>query len=276
MKLTNEQKTVIIELKAGEAVKTLKLYEKIDKIFPRSSSCEWDNDGIMVLPSNEHETKKALLCLDVTSYTIDEAIKTGANCIISHHPFIFKGMKSLSSTDTFGSNAIRLIKNDIAVLSFHTRMDASEGGINSYLAALFGLTDITVFECDGEKIGRRGRLKEPVRFEEFLSEVTKKLNAQGVAYVKGGDTVQNVVLVGGSYDEGIAAAEAVGADVFLSGELKYHNMLSAKENGFSVIAAGHYFTESAAAIECFCEILKNTDIELVRSASTSPISYTEA
>lgn len=255
-------------------MRTTELYDMISEKYPIAYRCEWDNDGIMVLPSNEHETKKALLCLDVTCEAVDEAIRSGADCIISHHPFIFKGMKNISPESPTGREAIRLVKNDIAVLSFHTRMDAADGGINTYLAKLLGLKDVCVFECGGEKICRRGKLESPVDFDEFLSHVTKKLGAKGVGYVKGKSTVCDVVLAGGSYDEGVVAAKNAGADVFLSGELKYHTMLEAKENGFSVIAAGHYFTEKTA-VDCFKEILKETDTELVEFYSKSPVSYTE-
>ncbi len=255
-------------------MRTLQIYDILNEKFPLSYRCEWDNDGIMLLPSNDHETKKALLCLDVTHEAVSEAIKTGADCIISHHPFIFRGMKSISTENASGREAVRLIKNNIAVMSFHTRMDAADGGINTCLAKLLGLKDVAVFECGGEKICRRGRLDEPVSFESFLSDVTKKLGAKGTAYVKGKTAVRNVVLAGGSYDEGVFAAEAAGADIFLSGELKYHTMLEAKENGFSVIAAGHYFTEKIA-VDCFAEALNETKIELEAHYGSSPISYTE-
>ena len=75
------------------------LYEKLNAKIPSSLSCEWDNDGLMCCPDGSREVRRALVCLDVTSATVDAAIDGKYDVIVSHHPFIFKGLKSLDESD---------------------------------------------------------------------------------------------------------------------------------------------------------------------------------
>ena len=109
------------------------LYRALDYRIPRSLSCDWDNDGLMCCPNSNREVGRVLIALDVTSDTVEHAIKGGYDVIISHHPFVFKGLKSLVDDGGVSEKAISLIQNGISVMSFHTRLDAVEGGVNDKL-----------------------------------------------------------------------------------------------------------------------------------------------
>ncbi len=254
---------------------TLELYKKLTEKLPEEMRCEWDNDGIMVLPYKSHETKKALLCLDVTSDTIERAVNDGFDCIISHHPMIFGKLRAVGYGTVEGENAAVCIRNNIAVLSFHTRLDAAPGGINDRLCELFGLKNRRPFGADGENIGRICELDEAVDFDSFLNTVKNTLGSKYVAYVKNTDKVKTVAVTGGSYDEGVAASHAAGADVFVCGELKYHNMLYAYEVGHSLITVGHNFSEYCS-VDCLEQMLSETDVETVKYNGKCPIRYMEA
>ena len=111
----------------------------LNEKIPRELSCSWDNDGLMCCSDGEREVKKALFCMDVTPEAIDHAIDGGFDVIISHHPLIFRGVKTLSGDYGIPARLIKLIKNDISVMSFHTRFDAVDGGVNDALAELLNL-----------------------------------------------------------------------------------------------------------------------------------------
>ncbi len=253
---------------------TLDLYKKLNEYLPESLRCEWDNDGIMVLPSAFHETKKVLLCLDITSDVLERAKSGGYDCVISHHPLIFSKLKSVGCGSFASVAAAEFLKSDIAVLSFHTRLDAASGGINDALAYILGVEDTRVLEYDGERICRIGELDAAVDFDDFLRFVQRTVGALGVSYVKNTDKVKTVAVTGGSYDEGVDLSCQNGADVYVVGEVKYHTMLHADEMGYSVICIGHYFSEKHAG-DCIKNMLSDCDVTIDKYDGACPIKYTE-
>ena len=110
------------------------LYRALDARIPASHSESWDNDGAMLLPNPEKEVKSILCTLDVTDAVIDYARENGVDMVLSHHPLIFSGVKALNGEDPVSRRILSLLAADIAVFSFHTRLDAMEGGINDALA----------------------------------------------------------------------------------------------------------------------------------------------
>ena len=122
------------------------IYNYIDSFAPFDSAEEWDNVGILI-GSGSTEVTKALITLDITNETADEAKKIGAQLIISHHPVIFGGLKRLSSD----SPVYRAAKYDISCLCAHTNLDKSPVfGVNTALAAAIGLVDCR--PCENNEI----------------------------------------------------------------------------------------------------------------------------
>ena len=218
----------------------------LNEKIPRELSCSWDNDGLMCCSDGEREVKKALFCMDVTPEAIDHAIDGGFDVIISHHPLIFRGVKTLSCDYGIPARLIKLIKNDISVMSFHTRFDAVDGGVNDALAELFELENIEKIECDGIELMRVGDLPEELDIEHFVAVVCAKLGCEHINYASNSGKVHRLAVVGGSGGSYIREARASGADTYLSGELGYHNMTDCKDHGVNLIEAGHYFTERIA------------------------------
>ena len=112
----------------------------IEEIAPVRLAESWDNVGLMV-GSMDSEVKRVLVCLDVTSEVVNEAVQKKVDLILSHHPFIFGGLKKLDGKDPKGRLIHMLIKNSISVYSAHTNLDFARGGINDYLAELLGLSE---------------------------------------------------------------------------------------------------------------------------------------
>jgi dinuclear metal center YbgI/SA1388 family protein len=212
--------------------------------IPKTLSCTWDNDGLMCCPDGSREVKKALFCMDVTPDAIDFAIDGGYDAIISHHPLIFRGVKTISGDLGIPARIIKLIKNDISVMSFHTRFDAVDGGVNDALADLFELSDVEKVECDGIELMRVGNLPYELDIEHFVAVVCAKLGCEHLNYASNSGKVKRLALVGGGGGSYIREAASNGADTYLSGELKHNWLTDAPERGMNLVAAGHFYTEN--------------------------------
>lgn len=242
-------------------MKVIELYNKLCEIIPTSLSCPWDKDGLESCPEPDREVKKVLITLDITNAAIDRAIEGGFDVIVSHHPVFFGGLGVMNALTFDGAKAVRLAKNNIAAMSFHTRLDAREDGVNDTLARLCGLKNIEIVGDD--KIARVGELDEEISLENFVKTVKDKLSWGGgereatlsVCNVNG--RVKRVALVGGSGGDMMNLAKDAGADTYLTGDAKHHEYLGAFDFSINLICAGHFFTEHPV-----CEFLDKTLAEI--------------
>ena len=225
------------------------LYRFLDEKMPRSLSCEWDNDGLMVCADGDREVRRVLIALDVTAATVSRAIEGGYDVIVSHHPMIFKGLRAINEENYIADKAMTLIRAGVAVMSFHTRLDAVAGGVNDTLAALLGLCDVEPF--GEEQIGRIGTLAGEMPLADFVKRVKNLLNAPAVMYADGGRPVRRVAVLGGAGGDDVGEARRAGADTYVSGTLGYHDLTDAPEAGMNLVAAGHFYTEDPV-----CSVLK--------------------
>ena len=236
-------------------MKIRELYEELNRQIPPSLSCEWDNDGLMCCPQGDREVRRVLVTLDVTEGAVDAALAGEYDLIVSHHPLIFKGLKNLGGEDYLSEKVIRLLKADVSVFSFHTRLDAVSGGVNDRLAELLGLTDVTPFGDEG--IGRIGTLPVSLTAEKFAATVRQALGAPYVNLGDAGKPVRRVAVLGGGGADDVYAAEAAGADTYVTGELKYHQLCDAPEGGINLIEAGHFYTEQPVT-EVLAALIRET------------------
>ena len=220
------------------------LIEWFDVYAPKSLGASWDNEGEMVVGSGEHEIKKILISLDLTRAVLDYAVEGGFDCVITHHPMIFSPLKSIEADSTQGGMIFDLIRHGIDVLSYHSRLDSADGGVNDCLCGLLGIEDIRSFGIDeSQTLGRIGNVS-PTTLGEFASRVKQVLNSPHVAYSADSHRrIERVAVVGGSGKDFARAAFVSGADVFVTGEMGYNAMLGYGEAGMCVITAGHFHTE---------------------------------
>lgn len=236
-------------------MKVREIYNALDARMPRSLSCSWDNDGLMCCPDGAREVKKALIALDVTGAVVEYAIEGGYDLILSHHPFIFNGLKSVDDEGYVSKKLIKLIKADVAVMSFHTRLDAVEGGVNDKLCELLSLSDVGIIMTDGSPIGRIGTLPKKMSALELAEHVKSLLCAPCVHLAEAREDAYRVALVGGGGGSFISDARDAGADTFISGDIGYHALTDApdfKNAPLNLIEVGHFYSEQPV-----CEALKN-------------------
>ncbi len=217
------------------------IYNKLSALVPESEREEWDNDGLMCASDTSREVLRALVTLDVTESVVDYAISNGFDLILSHHPLIFRPLRSVTEDSHVARKVISLIENDIAVISLHTRLDKVAGGVNDTLAELLGIKNAVPFGDGG--LGRIGELPLPMPLEDFACLVRGHLGADGVKLADAYLPVSRVAVVGGDGKDFVLDAIAAGADTYLSGRIGYNIMTEAGEMGINMIEAGHFFTE---------------------------------
>lgn len=233
------------------------IIKNLDELIPHTLSEEWDNDGVMLALNKKREIEKIVVTLDVTPECIEAAKECGANLIISHHPFIFKPLSNLDTclkTDMI----LDLVRADISVLSFHTRFDNSNGGMNDSLAKALGF--INPEPLDG--MARIGNLPDEYSPEEFAAYVCEMLSTDVVLY-SGNNTISRVAVLGGGGKELVAPARLAGADAIVTGDLAHGVVMSEIFAGITIIDAGHYGTEKIF-VDAFIPFLEKAGVDISR------------
>ena len=238
-----------------------KLYAFLNERIPTSLSCAWDNDGLMCCADADAKVKRVLVALDITAKVVKTAIDGGYDLIVSHHPLIFSPLRAIDPDDHVAKKVISLLRAGISAMSFHTRLDAVEGGVNDRLASLLGLEHIAPFGQDGEEIGRVGSLAAPMTLKEFAALVRTATGAEQLLVSDAGRTVSRVALLGGSGSDDVKAAIKAGADTYLTGELKHNYLTDAPELGINLVSAGHFHTEDPVC-KRIKELLMEADASL--------------
>lgn len=224
----------------GTAMRTLEIYTALREHIPAELAAGWDNEGVMLLADREKDIKRALVTLDITEAAVDEAVESGCELIVSHHPVIFKPLKRLESP-----KLLKMVRAGISALSFHTSLDCAPGGTADTLAGLLGLFDLQPLFDEGIPCGRIGRLAEPLSFDGLVARVKKAVSPaimQVVARRDSGEYLRVAVCPGEGKSLYTAALEA-GADAYICGSMPYNEMCDASERGMTVVAAGHFETE---------------------------------
>ena len=127
-------------------MKIKEIVSALERFAPLPLQDGFDNAGLQV-GLTDAEATGALLCLDVTEAVLDEAIALGYNLVISHHPLIFKGYKSITGKDYVERCILKAIKNDIVIYSAHTNLDNAPEGVNFKIAEKIGLKNVRVLEA---------------------------------------------------------------------------------------------------------------------------------
>lgn len=247
---------------------TTQLYAALEARYPRSLSAEWDNDGLSCLPTDK-EVKRVLVALDATEAVVDRAAREGYDLLLTHHPLLFRGVKALTTEQTVPRKLLKLARADVAAMSFHTRLDAAEGGVNDILAATIGLRDVRPFAPEGEvPCGRIGTLSEALDADALAAHVCKSLHIPRVL-VAGTGVCRHIAVLGGEGGDFADAARRAGADAFISGRIGYHRMLDGAEDGIVLIEAGHFATE-VAVCHALADALRALDPTLTIDVYTTP------
>lgn len=226
------------------------LVEPIEAFAPVDTQEKWDNCGFVV-GNGECEVSKALIALDCTESVVDEAIEIGADIIITHHPLIFGGVKKISTANWLGRIIFKAIKNNIAIYCAHTNMDKAAGGVSELMANKLGLKNVEVLTEDG--FGLVGDLEVEMESRQFIGELKSKFNLDSVRCSEPlTEKISRIAVCGGSGKSFIADAMKKGAQVYVCGDITYHEFYC--EKGFMLCDIGHYASEYEV-VDLFAELL---------------------
>lgn len=225
---------------------TGEVLEFLDKNAPLSNAESFDNVGLLV-GSAESEVTGICCCLDITHSVIAEAAEKQANLIVSHHPVIFDGLKSVPEW----SPVYSLIRNGMAAIAMHTNFDIAPDGVNDTLVELLELEAAGVFEITRGVLGfgavcEIGLEYSPKALAEYCKE---KLYLEGVKYSRFEKSIKKIaVCCGGGVNSGVMQlARKQHIDAIISGDIKHNFWIEAENCGIALIDAGHFGTEKAAA-----------------------------
>jgi dinuclear metal center YbgI/SA1388 family protein len=214
------------------------IYDWVDAFAPFATAQEHDNVGLLTGRFDAPVTR-VLTALDCTLAVVREALALKAEVILTHHPLMFHPRRHLREEGEEARVLCALIRGNLSLLCAHTNLDRAPGGINDVLAGLFSLGDIR-----GEGFLRCGRLEKP-RSAGALQELSARvLKAPVRLYGPPEHPVDTLGVAGGAYGEGWAEAAALGAQAFLTGEVRHHEALAALGEGVVLLEAGHYATEA--------------------------------
>jgi dinuclear metal center YbgI/SA1388 family protein len=226
-----------------------------EKLWPLAGAEEWDRPGLITGSTLAH-CNGVLLSVDVTLDVIDEAIESGCNMIVSHHPFLLGFEHDLALDSAKGAVLAKAISHDIALYSAHTNADVVADGVSGVLAKAFGLAQskpLVAGEIEGQGHGRIAELSQPMTLLEFSRLVARALPPTAAGVRVAGDAhaqIRRVALCGGSGGSFIEAAFAQGADVFVTSDLRHHTTSDAVEaakatgRDFALIDISHWAAES--------------------------------
>ncbi|MBT6650990.1 MAG: Nif3-like dinuclear metal center hexameric protein [Flavobacteriales bacterium] len=261
-------------------MKIIEVTNFLEQYAPLEYQETYDNCGLIIGDANA-EIKGVLITLDCIESVIDEAIATGCNLIVAHHPIIFSGLKKLNGSNYIERTVIKAIKNDIAIYAIHTNLDNMHNGVSAKIAEKLGLENCKVLAPKSDLINKQvgsgiiGELKTAVNTEQFLMDIKENMQTDCVRYTPiVNQEIKRVAVCGGSGSFLLQNAIETKVDIFITADFKYHEFFDA-ENHIIIADIGHYESEQFTKELIYDLLTKNFTKFAVRlsKVNTNPIKY---
>lgn len=154
------------------------LIAHLEQVAPPSYQEPYDNSGLIV-GHPAQEVRQALVSLDCTEDVIDEAIRSGSDLVIAHHPIVFQGLKRFTGQTYVERVVMKAIRHGIALYAIHTNLDNIRGGVNAMIANRLGLKNTAILDP------KRGLLRKLVVFvpDRQADGVRNALFASGAGHI---------------------------------------------------------------------------------------------
>ena len=229
-----------------------KVCQILRQLAPLPTAESWDNVGLL-LGRQDRTVSRLMTCLTLTPTVAREAIAKNVQLIVTHHPVLFRGAKSITNDTIEGRLLLDLIEARIAVYSPHTAFDNAEWGINQWLAESLGLDTIEPLRPFQQGIpggsGRMGMFVGSQSKQEFLEKLATLV---GTAYLEvawhGSDRVRRVGLACGSAAEYLSDALQAECDTFVTGEARFHSAVECQSRMCNLVLTGHFGSERPAVV----------------------------
>ena len=214
----------------------------LETLYPLRYAEQWDEPGLIVGDLTA-PVERIVFAADPTSAMVDNAIASGADVMVTHHPLFFRAVHEMSGLGFRGDIVRRLYRHGCALWVGHTNADAAFRGVGQAAADMFGLEDqhplVPIDDPDASHavgLGRVGTLREPVTLRDFARRVFNQVSEHGMRTAQGiqvcGDLdamVRTVGVLPGSGDSLFAEVRAAGVDVYVTSDLRHHPATDAIE-----------------------------------------------
>lgn len=221
------------------------LHNRLTELYPKILSCSWDNDGIMISRDTDAEVKKVLVALDATEEVVNYAAKNGFDTVLTHHPMLFRGPKSVTPEVLTGRKILGAAMAGVSVISLHTRLDAGEDGVNDQLCRTVGFEPTGSFgDDDAPTLGRVADIA-PMTARDLALQIKDKLCCDAVRVTGDLDKlITKVGFCGGDGKDFVIPALLAGCGAYVTGDAGYNMSEDASEDGLVTIEVGHYHSEA--------------------------------
>ncbi len=244
-------------------MKLEEILDKLEEVAPIALSDEfcrkykmYDNSGIII--DCKQEITGALFSLDLSFKAIEEAKKRGFNLIVTHHPAIYGGISRISADDTIGT----CLRSGISVISMHLNFDSAPAGIDYYLMRGLGGEKAEILADIPD--GGYGRVYSvnAIKFSELEKSVRTNFNTERALFYGADRQVKKIASFcgAGCDNNAIAFAKSRGADVFVSSDMKHHEIAGLLGMGINVIHLTHYSAENYGFNKIYTKI--STDFSI--------------
>ena len=233
------------------------IIQKVEELAPGELAESWDNVGLQV-GSRAWPVKRVWVALDPLPQVVDAACRAEVDMLITHHPLLFKALKSIDCATPAGGIIHSALRRHLAIFSAHTNLDSAAGGVNDILAQRIGLRNTGVLkqgekgdaDLDGKErsvvqgLGRTGDLPQAATLDSLARELKKNLNLATVMIAGDPDLpVKRVALCSGSGASLLGDFFDSSAQVYISGDLRYHDARDVETAGRGLIDIGHFASE---------------------------------
>jgi dinuclear metal center YbgI/SA1388 family protein len=256
------------------------LLDEINIILPWDSALENDKVGLQI-KVNDGEVRKILVTIEVNDEVVDEAIIKKCDTIVTFHPLIYYPLATITETERASRICIKLIQNNINLISIHTTFDVYSQGTSRLISDKLGLVFEEFLEkhpkYEGRGLGVISRFTEPVSTEAFV-ELLSDIFSSPIRFCNGKQNrIERIGIIGGSGSSFLDKAISMNLDAFITADVSYHKFHQAKDK-ILLADLGHYEME-VFVVNGLTDLLddivnKFEDVAVISSTvHTNPVNY---
>jgi dinuclear metal center YbgI/SA1388 family protein len=226
-----------------------KIYQLLQQVSPLEFAGDWDNVGLVLEPRTTGKVSHILLTIDLTEAVMAEAVRLKVDLVVAYHPPLFAPRNRITQADAQGRVLLEAARRGIPIYAPHTALDNVDGGVNDWLTDGLGSGrrgPVAPSEPGHPGVGRRLQLEKAISLVTLQRRIRTHLGLQRIRVARAarhrqsGSKVRTIHLCAGAGGSVLAGTQA---DVYLTGEMRHHDVLAANEAGTSVILCEHTNTE---------------------------------
>lgn len=220
----------------------------LERIAPLALAEDWDNVGLLVEAPDGAEIRSILLAIDLNEVVLQEAIATGSGLIVAYHPPIFAPLKHLLLGSNRQGVLLAAIAKGVSIYSPHTALDAVGGGVTEWLAEGLGSGELHPLQAEENEApgpGRMLHLASAASLTDLVTRIKQHLNLKILRVAASLQHESGILItkVGICPGAGGSVLQRSGAELFLTGEMRHHDVLTALNSGTSVVLCEHSSSE---------------------------------